>query len=299
MTSTGSIVRVGIAGLLSATLAACGDVPGEETETQVSEIFGANPSNARGAVCIRQSRNGNCCSGSIINNQILLTAAHCFGDSSSSGFRNVFVEYQGPHGTLNWEFYDDPARGIFNQAFMYPHPNWPNDRRVEWDMALITLFEDQSLGLPARDFVTLHRGSLKENHDLETAGYGGGPFQANNVHRRAILELDWIGTHHVKWHNLVIGQMICSGDSGGPGMRLSGYEDVQGTYWNAQGLVTESVYAGTPQPGIGVCGSRGRSSRVSPKFTWIRDTVETWTGLTCTEFTNPNGERAAWCWDPL
>jgi V8-like Glu-specific endopeptidase len=295
MTSSRSFVRVAMVSLVSGALASCGDIPEQEAQTEVvGEIWGANPFPGRGAICLRTSAGGNCCSGSIINNQVLMTAAHCFTDSNQSGFRNVWVEYQGPNGTLNWAFSD--AGGTDNQMFVNMHPNWPTDPRPEWDMAIATLFRDQNLNLPSRDFVTIYRGSLKEGNHVDEVGYGGGMFQANNIQRRAQLKVDWVGSNHIKWVNSVIGQMICSGDSGGPGLRQSGYRDGLGNYWDAQATVMVEVF-GSSTPGVGICGAGGRASRVSPKFSWINGLVSTWTQWKCTDFTNLQGEKAAWCWD--
>ena len=49
--------------------------------------------------------------------------------------------------------------------------------------------------------------------------------------------------------------------------------------------------------GDGDCNDEGRSSKLTSKVAWIRDIVEFWTDYTCTDFTTPSGESAAWCWD--
>jgi hypothetical protein len=216
-------------------------------------------------------------------------------DSSFNGYRELWINYQGPNGPRDWAF--STAGGVDNRIFVYVHPNWPNDRRPEWDMAVGALEPHQSLGLADTDFVTIYKGALKENMGLTAVGYGGSPFQPNNVQRRANTRMTWTGSHHVKWETTVIPQMLCSGDSGGPGLRTSGYQDGLGRYWDAQATISTEVF-GSPAPGGGVCSSEGRACRVTPKFAWIKEIVDFWTPWTCSDFTNPAGEKAAWCWSP-
>jgi hypothetical protein len=107
--------------------------------------------------------------------------------------------------------------------------------------------------------------------------------------------MTWVGSHHVKWTMAdAAGTALCSGDSGGPGLRNSGYTDSLGPYWDSQAVVAVSV--NNEGPGV-VCGDSGRSSRLVNKVDWIKSIVEFWTPWTCTSFTNPKGEPAAWCWN--
>ena len=295
MRFTGSAVGCAAVFLVSCTLLACVGAEAEEEDVEVKtdEIFGANPVTGRGAICIKKSKAGNCCTGSVLNNQIIMTSAHCLADSSFNGYREVWINYQGPNGPRNWEFSN--AGGVDNRMFMYVHPNWSTANNApEWDMAIGALEGTQSLGLDEMDFVTIYKGSLKENMGLTVAGYGGSLNQPSNIQRRAGIRMTWTGSHHVKWEKTVLGQMLCPGDSGGPGLRNSGYQDGLGRYWDAQATIHKSVFGSNAD-----CGSDGRATRVGPKAAWINDIVEFWTPWTCSDFTNPAGEKAAWCWSPV
>jgi hypothetical protein len=47
----------------------------------------------------------------------------------------------------------------------------------------------------------------------------------------------------------------------------------------------------------GDCDDEGRASKLNTKVDWIREIIEFWTAWTCTDFTTPSGQSAAWCWD--
>lgn len=224
------------------------------------------------------------CSGVILNNQTFVTAAHCV-PGYNNGRRNTQIYYQRPQDDITRTFGDE-------EVFFYMPDGWDSNTPAEWDVAVGVMAAPNSLNVDLADFATLYRGGMGGGKHFTQAGYGGSLSGPSGVQRRIVLQITWNGSQHVKWEtDVAAGQMVCRGDSGGPGFRSSGFSDGWGPYWDSAAWV---MHGGI---GDGDCNDEGRSSKLTSKVAWIRDIVEFWTDYTCTDFTTPSGESAAWCWD--
>jgi hypothetical protein len=286
-----------IAGVVPAALG-CGvqvdeqDPPSAQAEdvgSQTETIWGPD---VRGRSAIRVNfeatpGSGNynkTCSGVIINDQTIITAAHCLV-GFNNGPRNVRIYYERPSGNVTRTFGN-------GEMFFYVPSGWSTSVPAEWDVSVGVMGAPNSLKLDLVDYAMLWRGGLGGGTHITQAGYGGSLSGPIGVQRRIGLKVTWNGSQHVKWETQVsAGQMACKGDSGGPGFRTSGFSDASGPYWDAAAWVMEGGLSGD-------CDDEGRASKLNTKLDWIREIVEFWTPWTCTNTTTRNNEPAAFCWDP-
>jgi hypothetical protein len=225
------------------------------------------------------------CSGVILNNQTFVTAAHCIS-GYNNGPRNVQIYYQRPSGNVTRTF----GAG---EVFFYMPDGWGSSLPAEWDVSVGVMAAPSSLNVDLVDFAMLYRGGMGGGTHFTQAGYGGSLAGPSGVQRRIVLQITWNGSQHVKWEtDVAAGQMVCKGDSGGPGFRTSGFSDGWGPYWDAAAWVMRGGLS------AGDCDDEGRASKLTSKVAWIRDIVEFWTPMTCTDTTTLNGQSAAFCWDP-
>jgi hypothetical protein len=272
-------------------LAACGDLDEnspqgegqagtEDTSTVTRPIWGPD---VRGRAAI--SLDGGRCSGVLLNSRVFLTSAHCVRTVTET----IVLGYQSPTGGGTWTRTVD----------YFVHPNYNSNSPAEWDIAVGTLSVALT-GLSTDDFATIRRnGGLGGGRHVTQAGYGGSLTGPSGVQRRIDLKVTWNGPHHAKWETAVsAGEAACSGDSGGPGFRGSGYFDGLGfPKWDAVAwLMKGTLSGGNAPPGVGICDDDGRATYIHDKVDWIKGLVEAVTPWVCVDFTNPNGEPAAWCW---
>lgn len=263
-------------------------------------------SRQRGAIQIIFS-NGSSCSGSIVNNGIVLTAAHCLPVPNRNRLEDVEIYYQYP-ADPNQGFCPDcgpPELRKSFRMFFYPHPNQTETEDIDrrWDFAVGAICSPgspcsaggaptASLGLPSSHFVTLSTHVLQDNNGLTVHGYGAPEI---GVQHQMGIRVDDADPDRYSWVFTSPAQWICDGDSAGPAFRNSGYTDNMGRYWQAQaGVHTSSTTSASF--GGQTCGDDGRGSNVRKKTAWVESIVDFWTSRRCQSFTNPAGEPALWCW---
>jgi V8-like Glu-specific endopeptidase len=246
------------------------------------------------------------CSGVLLNNYVLLTAAHCLQPTGAAPAGNVSlntrITYYAPGAA--------PSAGggpgsftVTKKVFYYQDPGYPSGG-VGNDIAVGAL--GASLGLTNKHFSTLYRqaSSVAVNTPLALAGYGEltqglpGSLNVSVTNTLANVGITWKSTQGSKG--------ACDGDSGSALLKdLSTphpYIDA-GTgakYWRTVPVIAKSVSAIDPLPGTpaGVtCNNNGTASDVISKYSWIKEIVEFWpvSGThTCKQSTN--GDKFAWCW---
>jgi hypothetical protein len=256
---------------------------------------------------------GACCSASFLNNNSILTAAHCLPQPNRNALHAVTMQYEMPDGsTRNWafrpctEFFGCPDR----RMFFYPHPNQtqsnPDNVSPQWDVAIGNICAagapcdtgglTRSFGLTSEHFVLLFNQPPWDG--LNMTLFASGAPQVG-VKRAMRVVVDDANSNDMKWRKWATGQWVCGGDSGGPHLRGSGYSDSFGDYWLSQVGVQNTVFTNatiTLSDGSTIpCGDSGMASRVRSKIGWIQSIVSFWSPKVCPTFTNPNGEQSAWC----
>jgi V8-like Glu-specific endopeptidase len=292
-----------------------GDVSGEQQEP----IFTIpNPdlsrSHERGAIgiCFADA----CCSGSILNNGMVVTSAHCLPQPNRNAARDVRITYTPPV---------DPNQGFClpeecpkvrtwnKRMFFYPHPNQTaakdDDINPNWDVAVGAICLSatapcagtgnsiQTLGLDDKQFVTISTRKVKNNNALTLVGYGAPEI---SVQHRLGMKVSSALDSRAKYNPAALGGWTCEGDSGAPLLRNTGYTDSMGSYWNAQAAVNYgsvdqgSTFFDTPQGKV-YCSDRLVGPLLLDKLAWIQDLVPFWTNKSCSAVTTPNGETVSKC----
>lgn len=264
------------------------------------------------------------CSGSLLNNGIILTAAHCLPAPNKNASVDVDVYYQLPKdpnapfclpeecpSERVWRFRNEG--GVDRRMFFYHHPNQKESNRdnvsTDWDVAIggictagagCDAFPNnyiQSFGLDDTNFLSLSKRAVKGNNKLTMHGYGA----PDQLHHVLGTTVDGSSAHAADIHTTVLNHYFCAGDSGAASVRSSGYFDSRGAYGNAIATIhsqREKDRASITYPdGTTVfCDIRGEDSRVDDKLGWISEIVPFWTNKHCVAATTPSGESVLQCW---
>jgi hypothetical protein len=264
------------------------------------------------------------CSGSLLNNGIIITAAHCLPAPNKNAPVDVDVYYQIPKDPnagfclpeecpteRTWRFRNEGGRD--RRMFFYHHPNQKESNRnkvsTDWDVAIGGICTAgagcaaypsnyiQSFGLDDTNFLSLSKRAVKGNNALTMHGYGA-PDQQHHVLGTTV---DGSSTHAADIHTTVLNHYFCAGDSGAASVRRSGYSDSRGAYGNAIATIHSKRMENRasityPDGKVSYCDIKGEDSRIDDKLGWISEIVPFWTNKSCAETTTPSGEKVLQCW---
>jgi hypothetical protein len=255
----------------------------------------------------------------LLNNGLVMTAAHCLPVPNRNRSHAVTITYEPPKDPSAPfclpEYCPDPMVWRLNM-FFYHHPNQTqsNRKKVEppYDIAVGAICTSstapcysgsvQSFGLDYKHFVTLSTRKVADNNLLSMLAYGA----PDRGHQHQLqMRVSSGGSGEVAYHPSALGYYTCQGDSGAPLLRNTGNSDGLGSFGYAQVAVhyganvewgndPDGTYFDGPN-GRTYCSDRERGSAIRNHINWIEEISTFWTNNACTSVVTPNGENVRRC----
>ncbi len=231
-----------------------------------SQTFG-NPPTVK--LTIWNGSSAGMCSGFMISDTAVLTAAHCI---PSTGWRPITIE--AANGTCAYPAsWSDCDVKPSNTAYGYRHANYTGPGDAADDIGLFTLSYEPSSPLntsTARLRIAVSNTSA--GHDVWGLGYGANTNTSGIGTQRLTnseIEVDWAGYAHFYWTIQSGEGRMCSGDSGGP---------IVATYLAAHdvamGINSERTFpTGSEDDFCSPTGYQDRQTMMSKKISWIEDKI--------------------------
>lgn len=242
---------------------------------QVQAIMNADGTNQSQAGVVEV---GGGCTGIVITDRAILTAAHCVDDliaPAKNGNLNLSIRRYTPSEVL---VYSGTVR-------VNVHPDYSGDGDTGDDVAVIKLFAPDTFGLGAEHKTRIYTGSMDTIGTMRLYGRGFSDKDGtgSSVLRFMYFNPSWTGPEH--YLEDAGESRVCRGDSGGPTIDWtpSGFRVVAGLHSNSE----KSITSGDCARWLG----KQRSVRLQNKITWIEDMLD----VTCTPF-NDGGWSYVRCW---
>ncbi|MBX2810493.1 MAG: trypsin-like serine protease [Myxococcales bacterium] len=265
---------------------------------------------------------GSSCSGVLLNNHVLLTAAHCLQPANTArdylplfgnGVQTVTIRYDAPNG--------DGFVSLSRTLFFYTHEKYTGVLEDHPNFDVAVAGTKDSFGLSSAHFAMLRTERPPVGAILGMSGYGVGNSGLPNPNDDPAwlhVRIDSQANNFIGWTSVSGPEGACSGDSGSmlgtasnnffPDTATQGHETIWWAVSHLQSTVTkQNELPGTPP--LVTCNNSGSAVDLLDFHDTIKDVVDFWGPNTnpggqikasethkCTLATN-GVDNALYCWD--
>ena len=244
-----TIIASAIAAVACFAAAACSEAPAEGDDP----IVGGIPEPGYYSVPMMTFPAGNSCSGTMIGERTVLTAAHCV-------YRTL--EVGGTGGEAYFGQTQESAEETVGIAQLAVHPAYHPDDPFNYDVALVRLAYAPT-GAPPMPMHTAPVPNSWLGSDVKAVGFGYSDpdVLVGGVKHSVELTIDGITPIHIGYGNEFAN--TCFGDSGGPlFMEIDGVE----------------MILGTTSFGRGRCTGMSHAVRTDVYLDWVHEILDAWEG---------------------
>lgn len=215
------------------------------------------------------------CSGQVISQNTLLTAAHCFHEAGMQGETGTkYVAVNQYVGNNSWQYLHS---GTYFAGDVFVHPDFLHGGQFDWshDAAVLRAPSNWlNIDSDAAPLIITHNWGTFEAWAIGYGDYGPNASDTDSKLRGRQLEVKYVSEFGEYQSNTTEPQ-LCSGDSGGPL-----------TTWSFSVPMLHGIANSSVDGGPGDCGTTGRWAPTAANWQFIADVVGT-----CN-----NGLSWIYCW---